>query len=61
MTDLSERATMTRRGLFHGASGLAALGAGLGAVPLMAQDAQPAGLQGNINHSVARWTLATCR
>lgn len=57
MTDLSDRATMTRRGLFHGASGLAALGAGLGAVPLMAQDAQPAGLQGNINHSVARWTF----
>ncbi|MCG6111753.1 MAG: TIM barrel protein [Paracoccus sp.] len=59
MTDLSDRipAAVTRRGLFHGAGGLAAV-AGLGGLGLATATAQQAqGLQGNINHSVARWTF----
>ncbi|TJZ89879.1 hydroxypyruvate isomerase [Paracoccus gahaiensis] len=51
---------LTRRSLFQGAGGLAVAGAGLGAGlsgPAMAQEAQGAGLRGNINHSVARWTF----
>ncbi|MGZ3216084.1 hydroxypyruvate isomerase family protein [Paracoccus sp. T5] len=54
MTDLSDRMTaaLSRRGLFQGAGALA-LGASLGG----AAQAQTAGLQGNINHSVARWTF----
>lgn len=59
MTDFSDRTTvacgLTRRGLFHGAGGLMVLGAGLGAGGATAQPA--GGLQGNINHSVARWTF----
>ncbi|WP_265500989.1 hydroxypyruvate isomerase family protein [Paracoccus beibuensis] len=54
MTDLSDRmpVAMSRRGLFQGAGALA-LGASLGG----AASAQGSGLQGNINHSVARWTF----
>ena len=54
MTDLSDRMTaaFSRRGLVQGAGALA-LGASLGG----AAQAQTAGLQGNINHSVARWTF----
>ncbi|CAM3230552.1 hydroxypyruvate isomerase family protein [Paracoccus nototheniae] len=65
MTDLSERHStgLTRRALFYGAGGLAVAGAGLTG-PASAQDAAQggqavaAGLRGNINHSVARWTFA---
>nr|WP_318272634.1 TIM barrel protein [Paracoccus saliphilus] len=54
MTDLSDRMTaaFSRRGLFQGAGALA-LGASLGG----GVQAQTANLQGNINHSVARWTF----